>query len=239
MRALIAGMAIIVSGCGTTGKAAYGPQPVTLSDTHLTELLGTSFVGDDKAHAFSDTLLVSMANFAKDNSHDEVTVTALKSEIVGALIGQSETICSAYLTDILGVRNTTNSSLSISGLVFGAAGPLMSAGSTGPILSAASTFTTNANKALERSFYGDNDLAVVTRSIRANRETQRLAIEDIFANGDVSKYPFGVLYGRVQKFHDSCGLNHGIDTLKAKSQDAIETQEEENAQQAASLLLAN
>ena len=170
-----------------------------------------------------------MANYLQSAS--PARGAKMKREVTGLLLDQSETICSAYLTGVFGYRNTVSSSLDISSLAFGAIGPLLSAGSTGPALSAAGTFFSDTNKTYLRSFYGDSDLSVVGRKIRADRIVARKAIEQVLKSpdSDLAKISFGSLSAEVQRYHDMCGLNYGIESLKAAAESSVARQEQENA----------
>lgn len=236
----VAILALSFSGC-TTGKAAFGPEPIGLTDQQTQYLLGTVngsaiTVPSSDEVVYGDNLRLMMARYEVLQT-DNTKRNTVKRALAGALISQSNTICNAYLLDVFGYQNTRDSSLSISSEALKIAATALKQGATTKALTATSSFLTGANSTLESNLFGDKGYTFIAKAIVAERLKQAGAIQQTLNSSNLDNVPTGTLISDIQTYHGVCSLNAGrmlvTNATEAKLEDEMD--ESEQADQAAKL----
>ena len=133
-----------------------------------------------------------------------------RAVIVG-MINRSDSMCEAYMVDVLEAANMTSAGLGASGVIFGAASTATT-GSTATALAGAGTAATGVKTGLSNDVMGGKSADVLYRGVMARRLAERLVIIGLL---EQPTQGFEKAMGHLSYYHTLCGPAVGLGEISA------------------------
>lgn len=133
-----------------------------------------------------------------------------RAVIVG-MINRSDSMCEAYMVDVLEAANTTSAGLGASGVIFGAASTATT-GSTATALAGVGTAATGVKTGLSNDVMGGKSADVLYRGVMARRLAERLVIIGLL---EQPTQGFEKAMGHLSYYHTLCGPAVGLGEISA------------------------
>ncbi|KRA58447.1 hypothetical protein ASD79_14135 [Caulobacter sp. Root655] len=165
----------------------------------------------------ADSLETALAKFNTDPTQPK------RNAVVGALLAASERNCDIYVENLRGNQATWRTTFSLSTVVLGAAGSIVTDADSARTLSALSGAAGGASGKMDENILAGRGAEVILTGIRAAREPYRLQLIDSMKKQPYPDWPLEVALADVMRYHGRCNVISGLSAIQTATEKDIES----------------